>query len=361
MVFEVGLEKSPNIYVLILNWNGWKDTIECLESVFRLDYGNYRVIVCDNNSSDGSLEYIKAWAEGRLDVFVPLNNPLRYLSHPPVMKAIPYCFYNRNEAESGGRADDINCSLIFIQTGANLGFAGGNNVGLRYAMARNDFDYIWLLNNDTVADPQSLRVMIEKNKNYNSAGCKVGLIGSKLMSYYHPNIFQGLGGTYNKWFATTNHIGAFSKDNGQYDNEKLVDLIDYPVGASLFVINGFVHDVGLICEDYFLYFEELDWVLRGKARGWQIGYCWQAKIFHKEGASTGLCLNKTKYSEVAFYYGLKNRILFTKKFFPNFLFSVKFFLVLVLLSRIRRCQFNRIIPVLDAFRSKPLGHKYITK
>lgn len=126
---------SSKVYVIILNWNGWEDTIECLESVFRNIYPSYTVIVCDNGSHDGSLERIKLWAEGKLDVLVPSHNPLRPLSYPPVIKPIPYIEYYREDAEKGG-INDGKIPLVLIQTGGNLGFAGGNNVGLRYILAR---------------------------------------------------------------------------------------------------------------------------------------------------------------------------------------------------------------------------------
>src|SRR5450631_1463343 len=116
------------VYILILNWNGWQDTIECLETVFRNDYPNYQVIVCDNDSTDSSLDKIKAWAEGRLEPKNVENEYLRALSSPPVAKPVTYREYSRTRAEKGGAADDGDVSLILIQTGANLGFAGGNNV-----------------------------------------------------------------------------------------------------------------------------------------------------------------------------------------------------------------------------------------
>src|SRR3972149_2191038 len=95
----------PKAYIIILNYNGWADTIECLESVFRNDYPDYRVIVCDNNSQDGSLEYIKAWAEGRLNAPVP-RNLLWEHSFPPVPKPVLYVEYNRVQAEAGGCVGD---------------------------------------------------------------------------------------------------------------------------------------------------------------------------------------------------------------------------------------------------------------
>lgn len=330
------------VYIVILNFNGWKDTIECLETVFKLEYENYRVIVCDNNSADGSFEHIKSWAEGRLDVFVPLENQLRYLSKPPINKPIVYCQYERYEAESGGSASDFDCRLIMIQTGANLGFAGGNNVGLRYALAKNDSTYIWLLNNDMVVEPNTLNGLVEKAEEYKITNAKTGIIGTKLMYYHKPDIIQGVGGIYNKWFATSNNIGVFEPDNGQYDNKSVVNMTDYPLGASMLVTTDFIKNIGLMCEDYFLYFEELDWVLRGKVQGWKIGYCWQTKVFHKEGGTIGSSAVGANKSEMSDYFSLKNRVIFTKKFFPHRLLIVRIGFIVVLFNRIRRFQFSRI-------------------
>ena len=144
--------KWPKVAIIILNWNGWKDTIECLESVFRNTYPNYQVIIVDNGSTDGSMGKIKKWAEGKQEILTPKpNHPLYHLSHPPVKKPIPYIYYTREEAEKGGNfkleekitkewqkqrklnSKELNTTssypLIFIQTGENLGCAGGNNGG----------------------------------------------------------------------------------------------------------------------------------------------------------------------------------------------------------------------------------------
>ena len=93
----------PKVSIIILNWNGWKDTIECLESVFRNNYPSYQVIVVDNGSTDGSIEKIKAWPNGKQEVLTPEpSHPFYHLSHPPVKKPIPYVYYAREEAERGG-------------------------------------------------------------------------------------------------------------------------------------------------------------------------------------------------------------------------------------------------------------------
>ena len=150
----------PRVYIVLLNWNGWGDTIECLESLFRLRYPDYRVVVCDNGSEDGSIDRIRDWAEGRLDVWVPPRVEARSLSTPPVEKPIPYSEYGQ-AAEAGGRSG-VDAPLVLIRTGGNLGFAGGTNVGLRYGLAKGDLDYAWILNNDTVSRSDALGHLVRR-------------------------------------------------------------------------------------------------------------------------------------------------------------------------------------------------------
>jgi len=348
--------KFPKTYIIILNYNGWADTIECLENVLRNNYSNYQVIVIDNNSPDNSMEYIKAWAEGKLNVWVNSDHSLRQLSFPPVQKPIPYVYYNCKEAENGGNSElekklekeipegiTTKYPLVFIQTGHNGGFAFGNNIGIKYALAKGDFEYICFLNNDTVIEKDALLKLVKKFEKYRKLGKKIGIVGSKLLYYDNPKVIQGIGGMYNKWFAVTKHLGVFEEDKGQYDNEGVLDRIDYIIGASMLVSRNFIKEVGLMCEDYFLYFEELDWTLRGKQKGYELGYCWESKVYHKEGKSIGSSSKGEEKSDIADYYGLRNRILFTKKFYPKYLWSVYLGFVGVIFNRIRRRQ-REIIP-----------------
>lgn len=343
----MGQVKNNKVYVVILNYNSWADTIECLESVLGNNYPNYQVVVVDNNSPNNSMEYIKAWAEGKLDVWVKPDHPLRHLSFPPVRKPVPYVYYTREEAERGGNSG-LDYPLILIQTGENLGYAGGNNVGIRYALAKDDFEYIWILNNDTVIEKNSLEKLVKKFEIYKRQGKKVGMVGSKLLYYDNPKLIQGVGGTYNKWFAVGKHLGIFEEDRGQYDNEEVLNKIDYIIGASMLVSRDFIKEVDLMCEDYFLYFEEMDWTLRGKQKGYQLGYCWQSRVYHKEGGSIGSSSKGEEKSEISDYYGLKNRIVFTRKFYSNYLLSVYVGLLLSAVKRIKRGQFSRLKTILKA-------------
>jgi hypothetical protein len=174
------------VAVVLLNWNGWVDTIECLETLLRSDYPDFRVIVCDNASTDGSLEHIQAWAEGRLEAGGAEG--FQRLRATPLAKPVPYVRLNAEQALQPP-AHDV--PLTLIDTGGNFGFAGGNNVGLRHALASGRFAYYWLLNNDTVVEPDSLGQLVARM----AADRQAGIGGSTLRHYYAAQVVQVAGGS----------------------------------------------------------------------------------------------------------------------------------------------------------------------
>ena len=132
------------IAIILVNWNGWQDTIDCVRSCLALEGVEARIVVCDNASADGSVEKIAGWARGEMDVSSDPDSPVP-LSRSRLPEGV--AILDRAQAESGD--DGEGAQLVIIRTGANLGFAGGNNVGLRWALAR-EASHAWLLNNDTV-------------------------------------------------------------------------------------------------------------------------------------------------------------------------------------------------------------------
>ncbi|MFZ4056465.1 MAG: glycosyltransferase family 2 protein [Polynucleobacter sp.] len=297
------------IYIIVLNWNGWQDTLECLESLLKLEFANYRVIVCDNYSQDDSEERIGQW-----------------------LKQLP--------AEQSAR-------FTLLQTGENRGYGPGNNVGIRLALQDPLMEAVWILNNDVVVDSRSLHALYQ----YHLDNPKRGLIGSKLMFYTSPTQIQAVGGQYNRFFASSTHLGEFEIDHGQYDQDEISTQIDYPVGAALFVTRAYLESVGLLAEEYFLYFEEIDWATRGALAGWQLGYCYQSRVFHKEGGSTGANANPVLKSYLSDYYSVINRVRFTRKFYRANLWSVKLGLLIAGANRIRRGQFDRLKIIFKALAS----------
>jgi GT2 family glycosyltransferase len=300
------------VYIILVNWNGWRDTIECLESVLRNNYQHYKVVVCDNDSQDDSINNIISWAEGKIFLEDSGSEISRKYCSPPVDKPIRYVRYNRDEAERGG--NDTNAQLILIQTGANLGFAGGNNVGMRYAMTRNDCAYVWLLNNDCVIDPDALCHLVQRTNEKPGAG----MCGSTVIYYYNPDTVQALGGLrYLKWLGTGMCIGHGQK-LGEYasiDCDRIEKKLNHILGASLFVSRGFLEKVGLMNEEYFLYYEEIDWATRAKGI-YSLAYAPASIVYHKEGRSIGTTAKRINRSLTSDYYLFKNKLVFARKYFP---------------------------------------------
>jgi GT2 family glycosyltransferase len=296
--------------VVILNWNGWRDTIECLESVFRLDHRDFRVVVCDNDSADGSLEKIKQWARGEL-LARPAHAELSRLSSPPVAKPIEYRVMSRREAES--QRGSCDAPLTLIQTGGNLGFAGGNNVGLRLALGDPACQYFWLLNNDTVVEADALAALLR----WMQARPEVGLCGSLNLSYYSPDEVLAQGGkSYRRWTARARATTITVAELDAYPA-----AMHYVDGASMVASRAFLETVGLMEESYFLYFEELDWAMRARGK-FELGYARQSVIYHKEGAATGSHRDRTKRSPDSDKHLARSRVMFTRRFFPWALPSV---------------------------------------
>lgn len=292
-------------YIILLNWNGWRDTLLCLESLFRQEHGDFVVVVCDNASTDQSLFHLKEWCHGRQEADSG-NSELAFLVSPALTKPINFIELDRDEAEAGNGPD---CKLVLIQTGANLGFAGGNNVGFRYALARGDADYIWGLNNDTVVPPDSLGCLVE----HMQKNPGIGICGSTVRFMMRPEITQALGGgAFNSW----NGSGCLLGFNTPYSSMsyEITDrtALSYVFGASMLFSRKFLETVGLMYEGYFLFFEELDLAERAKRHGFTLGYARDSHVFHKAGAATG----SGEESAFSIFFLFKSRLKFYRRFYP---------------------------------------------
>ena len=249
--------ENPKVTIVIINWNGWEDTIECLESLYRIDYPNYEIIIVDNRSHDDSVKKIKDYSKGK--------------------------------------------ELIIIENEENYGFAGGNNIGIQYALKNFKPKYILLLNNDTIVDEDFLEELI----NAGEKDTQIGILGPKIYYYDKPDVIWSAGCKISWKFARGIQIGSDEVDKGQYDDQKEVEY----VSGSAFLIKTDVIDViGLMDRKYFLYFEESDWTLRANQAGYKSLYVPTAKIWHKVSRSGGGISKPT-----GLYYITRNRWIFMKK------------------------------------------------
>ncbi len=344
---------QPKVVILILNWNGWKDTIECLESVFRLDFIGYKVVVCDNGSTDGSPGMIAKWADGLLEAH-DFSVSLKSVG-VPVIKPLNYVSYGRKSAEEGGDKNE-NAALVLIQTGDNLGFAGGNNVGLRYCMARNDFDYVWILNNDTIVESDALthlHARLVGRPTY-------GMCGSKLIFYHNPEYVQALGGSaFDASKGVVIPLGHLQNSRIINDEADIEAQMDYVVGASMLVSREFLNDIGLMTEDYFLYYEEIDWAFRARGK-YQLAYSEDSHIYHKEGGSIGSSSTKEP-SATSTHYLYRNRIRFNKRFNIKKILPCLYQILFEMLVLLKRKQFRTVAVAIRAVLSELIGSSFEAK
>jgi GT2 family glycosyltransferase len=333
---------AGRVYVVLVNYNGWRDTVECLESLLRSDYPDFRVIVCDNASPNDSVARLLAWADGQ-EAPAPVSGAMREFSHPPLPKPIPHAVLSAEQPISPAAGNE----LLFIRISKNLGFAGGCNVGMRVALADPATAYIWLLNNDTVVPPTALKRAVEKLGETSAVPPPVGMCGSSLLFYDAPTTVQAAGGgIYRKWWGITQGCGSFQSIDS-IDEAAALRRLDYIAGAALLVTREFIETVGFMAEDYFLYFEELDWVRRARGR-FALAYARESIVYHKEGGSIGTRSVAAQRSRLADEYGVRNRIRFTRRFHPYALPTVYLGLIGAIANRIRRRQFDRVGMILRA-------------
>ena len=298
---------NRRVYIVIVNWNGWKDTIECLESVLRLNYEDFKIVVCDNASADNSAEKIRDWSIGRLAAGV--NNPeLAHLSNPPVAKPVIVreLILDAATEDNGSNREQV----TLIHTGANLGFAGGCNVGMQFALQDGECRYVWLLNNDTVVDPEALSRLVATSAHDSS----VGMCGSLCVYYREPDRVQAPGGMpINTWTGRVDPPHGLRRAGvAEYVRTKRIDYLN---GASMLITRECLESVGFLNEQYFLYFEEIDITLRAAGR-YTITYDLGSIVYHKQGASAGTASARKDRSVMAERFGVRSRVLLARRFFP---------------------------------------------
>jgi GT2 family glycosyltransferase len=260
---------SPKVSIVILNWNSYQVTRECLLSLEKMDYTNYEVVLVDNGSVDGSPDRL---------------------------------------------AQDFPQIRVF-KNGKNLGFTGGNNVGLRDALARGT-DYLLLLNNDTIVAPNFLNELMRVTEREPAAG----LANPKILYCEPADRIWYAGGAYKRGWSFAKHFGVRRIDKGQYDQAREVTFV---TGCALLVKAAIAEKIGILDDTLFLGFEDLDWCVRARDAGFKAYYVPSAVIWHKEGYDTKKNLGKP----VKDFYYVRNSILMARKHFrlwhwPYFLVSL---------------------------------------
>jgi hypothetical protein len=250
-----------------------------------------KIIICDNGSTDNSIDEINTWCRLKYNIDIK----------------------NITADEINRKTNAATSTITLIHNQNNVGFAAGNNTGLRYALAQQEMSHIWLLNNDTEVAPNCLSAMLKRLAKF----ALPAICGSRIMFHEDITVVQALGGnTFSKYTGiAAQSLGRFSHEESPRDTKKIEDTIDYLSGCSILLPRSFLETVGLMDEQYFLYYEEIDWAIRAKAQFKNI-YADDAVVYHKEGASIGSASLTTAPSLLSEFYCNSSKILFMKKHYP---------------------------------------------
>ncbi len=265
--------KINKIGIVLLNYNGYEDTIQCIESLLKIYVPvelafEYTIIIVDNNSEDESVIRIKEWLEEGKGKYHFSNQCL------PLSKK-PLTYQHINSADSdilNGKKTESHSDyqITLIKNSQNQGFASGNNIGIKYAL-NSGCSYIWILNNDTIVFPDSLHALISKAIKLERS--KV-LVGSVLYFHDRPDQIQAYGG------------GRFSYITGNSYSLKHKGNFDYLTAASLLVPAAAFKEVGLLDENFFMYWEDTDFCVRAKKKGYHLAVADDSIVLHKHNSST---------------------------------------------------------------------------
>jgi GT2 family glycosyltransferase len=252
------INNNPRVGIVILNWNNSKDTVECLSSVFEIQYDNYFIVVVDNGSTDDSLEII---------------------SGIPNIEVLPLPI--------------------------NLGYAGGNNKGISRAIILGA-EYIFILNNDTYVSPSILDELILIAKN----GGKIGMVGPK-MYCARPTDLLFAKGSFVIWqTGKILHRGIFQQDT-LLPGDEFPEIVDFIVGCGVLVSKQLIETIGGLDEDYFLNTEDVEWGIRAKRFGYEVWFAPKAVLWHKVSSTLGLA------SPTNTYYMTRNHLIFFSRNAPG--------------------------------------------
>jgi GT2 family glycosyltransferase len=245
---------EPRIVAVVPNWNGKADTLECLQSLNQQSYKNLEIVIVDNGSQDGSVEAISAQFS----------------------------------------------AVTLICNQENLGTAVAENMGMTYALER-DVDYIAILNNDTIFDPDMFHALVQVAE----ADERVAVAGPKMYYYDEPELLWAAGGIIDFTEVVCRMRGYNQEDRGQYD---LPADVDYIPSCALLAKASAARKVGLLDPIYFAYFDDPDWCWRMHQHGYRIRYVPAARMWHKVSRTAG------GYSPQGCYAMGVNAVIFMKKY-----------------------------------------------
>ena len=278
------------VCTVVLNWNGWNDTQECLESLVAADLLVDTIIVVDNGSTDDSVKQIRTWGEKQFGNIGELDRARQ--KQVKDLAELP--------------------AFLLIRNDSNIGYAAGNNRALTWVLSQQYFDFVWIINNDVVVRSDSLSKLVECARL-----SQVSIIGSTVVYYDWDDIVQCAGGCRYTPLTTIYKPALSGKPLEMALKSPGDPEIDYIYGASFFVGCNVLEKCGLFNEEYFLFYEEIDFCRRAQNAGFSIGWCRDSIIAHKESKSVGRAGKAKKNTIIkANYHENLSTLIYTRTFHP---------------------------------------------
>ncbi|MFT6137593.1 MAG: GT2 family glycosyltransferase [Salibacteraceae bacterium] len=266
-----------SLAIIIVNWNSYEVTANCLKSLQTVSYDNFKIILIDNGSEDNSGEILKA-------------------DFP---------------------------EIILLKNEENRGFTGGNNRGIQYALDSN-FEMVMLLNNDTIVTRDFATILVNKLQSDQN----IGAIQPKIMFNQEKDVIWSGGSSFSKIWHLTKSEGMGEKDLGQYDGSKVLPWV---TGCCFLTRSTIVKEVGLLDDRFFIYYEDTDWSFRIRNRGYKLFYEPMSKIYHEVGKSNENRETFGEGTQSAFthYVVIRNHIFIVRKYAKGLNYITSMFYQLV--------------------------------
>lgn len=291
------MPNMPRLGVAICTFNSANDILDCLESLLASTGVSLSIVIADNASADNTVELIKDWAAGRTSYTPPSPAPFDMM---PAPRPTPYPL-------DGSQTTGFAHRIRLIETGVNGGFAAGVNAALAALSDEDDLDRFWILNPDSMVPPQTARAFAL----HPAPKTGFALMGGRVNYFDDPDRIQIDGGTINRWTGVTGNINLNASHAATPPPDPA--QVDFVTGASMVASRQFYNSVGPMPEDYFLYYEEVDWALRRKKL--PLIYCPEAVAYHRAGTATGSATLGRPASPFSQYFKHRGRLRFMGRYF----------------------------------------------
>ncbi len=310
--------------IVLVNYNGYKDTIECIESIFHSIYKNVNIIIVDNHSTDNSIEEIKK---------IKMN----------CFNYVMVTYDSKNKKYNYNSKKNHYNNVVLISSDKNGGFGYANNVAFEFSKRYLKSSYCWILNNDTIVDKNAISNlvnMIKLNKNV--------MIGATIIEYYNKKVIQRIAGNY--YYPFFGFVKSFNKSKKIQDLDKIKPKFNYLTGCSIFTSYKVINEIGGFDERYFLYSEDKDLCKSAEKKKIKLVWCKNAIIYHKGGNSIGTKNSIRESSDLSEYNTNYSTFLFNKKWYKLYkIYSFNRYILKVSKFKINK-NYNKVNIVKNAYK-----------